>query len=92
MRLNPFAALRDSMQMRAMLYATDGRDILHNDPDGWEISQPWLWWTGRRRAALVGLGTFATTIAIGWWLLPDPSAAFWPTASNTLTMLRSCPL
>ena len=42
---------------------------------------PWLWWTGRRRAALVGLGTFATTIAIGWWLLPDPSAAFWPTAT-----------
>lgn len=29
-----------------LLYATDGRDILQNSPDGWEIDQPWLWWTG----------------------------------------------
>ena len=28
------------------LYATDGRDVLHNSPDGWEVEQPWLWWTG----------------------------------------------
>jgi HK97 family phage portal protein len=27
-------------------YATDGRDILVNDPDGWEVEQPWLWWNG----------------------------------------------
>lgn len=26
--------------------ATDGRDILFNDPDGWEIDAPWLWWDG----------------------------------------------
>ena len=26
--------------------ATDGRDVLHNDPDGWEVDQPWLWWSG----------------------------------------------
>ena len=26
-------------------YATDGRDILFNQPDGWEVDQPWLWWT-----------------------------------------------
>lgn len=26
--------------------ATDGRDILHNDPDGWEVDQPWLWYEG----------------------------------------------
>jgi HK97 family phage portal protein len=26
--------------------ATDGRDVLLNDPDGWEVDQPWLWWTG----------------------------------------------
>lgn len=26
--------------------ATDyGRDILHNDPDGWEVDQQFLWWT-----------------------------------------------
>ena len=28
------------------LTATDGRDILHNDPDGWEVDRPHLWWTG----------------------------------------------
>jgi len=26
--------------------ATDGRDVLFNDPDGWEIDSPWLWWDG----------------------------------------------
>jgi HK97 family phage portal protein len=26
--------------------ATDGRDILVNDPDGWEVHQPWIWWEG----------------------------------------------
>lgn len=26
--------------------ATDGRDILWNDPDGWEIDRPWVWWEG----------------------------------------------
>lgn len=29
-----------------LLYATDGRDILDNTPDGWEVDQPWLWWDG----------------------------------------------
>lgn len=29
-----------------LLYATDGRDILQNTPDGWEVDQPWLWWDG----------------------------------------------
>lgn len=29
-----------------ILYATDGRDVLHNSPDGWEVEQPWLWWMG----------------------------------------------
>lgn len=27
-------------------YATAGRDVLWNDPDGWEIDSPWLWFTG----------------------------------------------
>jgi HK97 family phage portal protein len=27
-------------------YATDGRDILINDPDGWEVDQQELWWDG----------------------------------------------
>jgi HK97 family phage portal protein len=25
---------------------TDGRDVLENTPDGWEVDAPWLWWTG----------------------------------------------
>jgi HK97 family phage portal protein len=29
-----------------LLYATDGRDVLENSPDGWEIDRPWLWWDG----------------------------------------------
>lgn len=29
-----------------ILTATDGRDVLFNSPDGWEVEQPWLWWTG----------------------------------------------
>jgi HK97 family phage portal protein len=27
-------------------YATDGRDILLNTPDGWEVDEPWRWWDG----------------------------------------------
>ena len=29
-----------------LLRATDGRDVLLNSPDGWEVEQPWLWWLG----------------------------------------------
>jgi HK97 family phage portal protein len=29
-----------------ILRATDGRDVLLNSPNGWEVEQPWLWWTG----------------------------------------------
>lgn len=29
-----------------VLRGTDGRDVLLNSPDGWEVEQPWLWWTG----------------------------------------------
>jgi len=29
-----------------MLTATDGRDILINQPDGWEVAAPWIWWIG----------------------------------------------
>jgi HK97 family phage portal protein len=27
-----------------ILNATDGRDVLLNSPDGWEVEQPWLWY------------------------------------------------
>lgn len=26
--------------------ATDGREILRNTPDGWEVDEPWRWWDG----------------------------------------------
>lgn len=26
--------------------ATDGRDLLYNSPDGWEVTDPGLWWSG----------------------------------------------
>jgi HK97 family phage portal protein len=43
-------ASRLGLAMRALrgsiLTATDGRDVLHNSPDGWEVEQPWLWWMG----------------------------------------------
>jgi len=29
-----------------ILTATDGRDVLLNSPNGWEVEQPWLWWSG----------------------------------------------
>lgn len=40
-------------------YATDyGRDILVNDPDGWEVDAPWLWWvTGGDGTVGPGFGT-----------------------------------
>jgi HK97 family phage portal protein len=37
--------IRDTRPGR-LLYATDGRDVLVNSPDGWEVEQPWLWFDG----------------------------------------------
>lgn len=41
---------RSRLALRALvanvLRGTDGRDVLLNSPDGWEVDQPWLWWTG----------------------------------------------
>ncbi|HKV67688.1 MAG TPA: phage portal protein [Gaiellales bacterium] len=41
---------RLAMALRSLrgtvLTATDGRDVLLNSPDGWEVEQPWLWWLG----------------------------------------------
>ena|SRR5579864_3944088 len=33
-------------EKRGFLYATDGRDVIDNTPDGWEVGAPSLWWTG----------------------------------------------
>jgi HK97 family phage portal protein len=34
--------------------ATDGRDVLLNDPDGWEVDAPWLWYLGPAGGAGAG--------------------------------------
>ena len=46
--------------------ATDGRDILQNDPDGWEVEQPWLWWDGPANGDGTG----------GPWGNPPPGAEY----------------
>jgi HK97 family phage portal protein len=39
-----------------ILRATDGRDVLVNSPDGWEVEQPWLWWAGPGNGTLGPFG------------------------------------
>jgi HK97 family phage portal protein len=39
-----------------LLRATDGRDVLLNSPDGWEVEQPWLFWTGPGNGTLGPFG------------------------------------
>jgi alpha-1,2-mannosyltransferase len=41
------------------------------------IFLPYLWFTGRRRAAAVGAATFVGMIAVGFALLPGDSAHYW---------------
>lgn len=41
------------------------------------IFVPYLLFSGRRRAALVALGTFASTVAIGYALIPGDAQRFW---------------
>lgn len=57
------------------LTATDGRDILLNDPAGWEVQQPWLWWNGP--AGGDGTG--------GPWGNPPPGAG-WGAAGVAATL------
>jgi len=37
-----------------MFYASDGRDMLMNSPDGWEVEQPWLWWVTGGDGGVIG--------------------------------------
>lgn len=46
--------------------ATDGRDILLNDPDGWEVDRQYLWWDGPADGTGEG----------GPWGNPPPGAEF----------------
>jgi HK97 family phage portal protein len=41
--VNPGAYARPGVSVYT---GTDGRDMLVNDPDGWEVSHPGLWWEG----------------------------------------------
>ena len=34
--------------------ASEGRDMLFNDPDGWEIERPWLWYDAPAEGAVLG--------------------------------------
>jgi HK97 family phage portal protein len=36
----------DSSRIATIHTATDGRDMLENTPDGWEVERPGLWWDG----------------------------------------------
>lgn len=47
-------------------YATDGREILLNDPDGWEVDEPWRWWDGPEGSDGTG----------GPWGNPPPGAEY----------------
>jgi HK97 family phage portal protein len=58
--------------------ATDGRDMLLNDPDGWEVEQPWLWWSGP--AGGDGTG--------GPWGNPPPGADFGDGMANLPAVTR----
>ncbi len=63
-----------------LLYATDGRDILNNTPDGWEVDSPWLWWDGP--AGSDGTG--------GPWGNPPPGADVPWVAGKTIPAMARC--
>jgi HK97 family phage portal protein len=65
-----------------LLTATDGRDVLMNTPDGWEVEQPWLWWTGP--AGSNGTG--------GPWGNPIPGANAWAGLANIPGVARASSL
>jgi HK97 family phage portal protein len=49
--------------------ATDGRDVLLNTPDGWEVDAPWLWFTG---PAGGGIGPYGNPLVPS--ITGDPNA------------------
>ena len=63
-----------------LLTATDGRDVLRNAPDGWEVEQPWLWWTGPANGSGSG-GPFGNPLPgsggpwMNWAALPSVARA-----------------
>lgn len=61
--------------------ATDGRDILVNSPDGWEVDAPWIWYDGPDGGDGTG-GPFGN---------PPPNADLGPTLAGwTLPAVSRC--
>lgn len=56
----------DASRFGTVHTATDGRDILRNTPDGWEVDQPWLWFDGPADSDGTG----------GPWGNPPPGAQY----------------
>lgn len=62
--------------------ATDGRDLLLNSPDGWEVERPWLWWDGPANSASSGeFGPFGN---------PPPGAYNGPKSWTALPVFMQC--
>lgn len=61
--------------------ATDGRDLLVNDPDGWEVERPWLWFDGPAGADGTALGPFGN---------PPPGAFNGPQSWSALPVFMQC--
>lgn len=58
--------------------ATDGRDILLNTPDGWEVERPWLWGDGPADGELGPFGN------------PPPGAVAGPDGHTALPVFMQC--
>lgn len=53
--------------------ATDGRDVLRNRPDGWEVDRPWLWWVDGEDGAANVWGNPPPGADEFWWLSSLPA-------------------
>jgi HK97 family phage portal protein len=69
-----------------LLHATDGRDVLLNSPDGWEVEQPWLWWLGPTGSSSSGGGPFGNPIP-GAGYGPAMAAAGMPAVSRATGLI-----
>lgn len=77
----PGRTSRGGSRAGKVFLATDGRDILENTPDGWEVEQPWLWFDGPANGDGTG----------GPWGNPPPNAAVGPSsAGSTLPAMARC--
>lgn len=59
---DPIRSPRERGPRAAVHTATDGRDVLVNTPDGWEVDQPWLWWLGPAEG---GMGPYGNPLVSG---------------------------